>query len=52
MQASLYPVNLPGMKAHARDRCRPRHPERTALYRLFERHFDDYAREYDLWIDV
>ena len=23
---------------------RPRHPERTALYRLFERHFDQYAR--------
>jgi len=23
---------------------RPRHPERTALYRLFERHFDEYAR--------
>jgi len=23
---------------------RPRHPERTALYRLFDRHFDAYAR--------
>ena len=26
---------------------RPRHPERTALYRLFERHFDSFVREYE-----
>jgi len=26
---------------------RPRHPERTALYRLFERHFDDYVRTHE-----
>ena len=26
---------------------RPRHPERTALSRLFERHFDRFLREYD-----
>jgi len=26
---------------------RPRHPERTALYRLFERHWDDYARAHE-----
>ncbi|MGQ0613933.1 MAG: hypothetical protein ACT4PV_09380 [Planctomycetaceae bacterium] len=26
---------------------RPRHPERTALYRLFERHFDDYVRAHE-----
>jgi len=26
---------------------RPRHPERTALYRLFDRHFDDYVRTHE-----
>jgi len=26
---------------------RPRHPQRTALYRLFERHFDDYVRSHE-----
>ena len=26
---------------------RPRHPERTVLYRLFERHFDDYVRTHE-----
>ncbi len=26
---------------------RPRHPERTALYRLFERHFDEYVRTHE-----
>ena len=26
---------------------RPRHPERTALYRLFDRHFDEYARSHE-----
>jgi hypothetical protein len=25
----------------------PRHPERTALYRLFDRHFDEYARTHE-----
>ena len=26
---------------------RPRHPERTVVYRLFEEHFERYLREYD-----
>jgi len=26
---------------------RPRHPERTDLYRLFERHLDRFVREYE-----
>jgi hypothetical protein len=26
---------------------RPRHPERTALYRVFERHFEQYLHEYE-----
>ena len=25
---------------------RPRHPERTVVYRLFEEHFERYVREY------
>jgi len=26
---------------------RPRHPERTPFYQLFERHFDRYLGEYE-----
>ena len=26
---------------------RPRHPERTVVYRLFEEHFERYVREYE-----
>ena len=26
---------------------RPRHPERTALYRIFESHFDEYVAAYE-----
>ena len=26
---------------------RPRHPERTAFYRLFQDHFDSYVRAYE-----
>jgi hypothetical protein len=26
---------------------RPRHPERTAFYRLLEQHFDDYVYAYE-----
>jgi len=26
---------------------RPRHPERTVVYRMFEEHFERYLREYD-----
>ena len=26
---------------------RPRHPERTAFYRLLEKHFDDYVYAYE-----
>jgi hypothetical protein len=26
---------------------RPRHPERSCLYRLFERHFEDYRRVHE-----
>jgi hypothetical protein len=37
---------MPGTRA-APAVYRPRHPERTALYRLFERHFDSFVREYE-----
>ena len=40
----------PGIRAarrRARRIDRPRHPERTALYRLFERHFDEYLRAHE-----
>jgi hypothetical protein len=33
--------------AEATSQYRPRHPERTALYQLFETHFDSYVRSYE-----
>jgi len=30
---------------------RPRHPERTSFYQLFETHFDSYVRAYEDWFE-
>ena len=31
---------------------RPRHPERTVVYRLFEEHFERYVRAYEEHVRV
>jgi hypothetical protein len=36
-----------GIVAEAPAQYRPRHPERTAFYQLFETHFDSYIRAYE-----
>lgn len=46
---SLCPSADPGrwVIAEAPAQYKPRHPERTGFYQLFETHFDDYVRAYE-----
>jgi hypothetical protein len=36
-----------GIVAESPSQYRPRHPERSAFYQLFENHFDSYVRAYE-----
>jgi hypothetical protein len=36
-----------GRIAESPSQYRPRHPERSAFYQLFETHFDNYVRAYE-----
>ena len=36
-----------GIVAESPSQYRPRHPERSAFYQLFETHFDSYVRAYE-----
>jgi hypothetical protein len=45
----LFPADAPGrwVISESAPQYRPRHPEQTAVYQLFENHFDSYVRCYE-----